>query len=246
MSGYIDLHSHFLPDIDDGVQSVEEGLQLLERLGRAGFSVVVATPHMRPGMFDNDRAELLRAWDRMLPEIEARATTHAMPKVYLSSEHHFEETVYGRLMHGEGIPYPQLSGRPGVKPAVLIEFAQTQFPSRAQARMFDLARAGLRPVLAHPERYRPVWNDDTCLDPLIDAGVCLLLDMCSVVGKYGRASQEAAEKLLSEGAYEAACTDAHRPDDVDAVEKALVRLTQLVGKEETARLLCDGPKGILG
>lgn len=246
MSGYIDLHSHWLPDIDDGVQSVEEGLALLERLGRIGFSVVVATPHMRPGMFDNDRRELTLAFERMLPEVLARGQTRPMPKVLLSSEHHFEETVYGRLMHGEGIPYPSLSGLKGVKPSVLIEFAQTQFPMRAQARMFDLSRAGLRPVLAHPERYRPVWNDDACLDPLIDAGVCLLLDMCSVVGKYGRASQEAAEKLLSEGAYEAACTDAHRPEDVDAVEKALLRLVQLVGKEETDRLLRDGPRGILG
>lgn len=242
MSGYIDLHSHWLPEIDDGVQSVDEGLALLERLGRAGFSVVVATPHMRPGMFDNDRNALTAAFQRMLPEIAKRP---GLPKVLLSSEHHFEETVYGRLMHGEGIPYPSLSGKPG-KPSVLIEFAQATFPSRAQARMFDLSRAGLRPVLAHPERYRPVWNDDTCLDPLIEAGVCMLLDVCSVVGKYGRASQEAAEKLLEEGVYEAACSDAHRPADVDDVEKSILRLVQLVGKEEADRLLRDGPSGILG
>ena len=242
MSGYIDLHSHWLPDIDDGVQTIDEGLALLERLARAGFSVVVATPHMRPGMFDNDRAALVEAFQRILPEVTARPD---LPKVLLSSEHHFEETVYGRLMRGEGIPYPSLSGQPG-KPAVLIEFAQASFPSRAQARMFDLSRAGLRPVLAHPERYRPVWTDDACLDPLIEAGVCMLLDMCSVVGKYGRASQEAAEKLLEEGVYEAACSDAHRPADVDDVEKALQRLVQLVGKEETDRLLRDGPQGILG
>ncbi|MFO0665723.1 MAG: CpsB/CapC family capsule biosynthesis tyrosine phosphatase [Polyangiaceae bacterium] len=246
MRGYIDLHSHWIPGIDDGVQSAEDGLDLLERLAGVGFSVVVATPHMRPGMFDNERRELIDAFERMVPLVAERARTRPMPRVLLSSEHHFEETVYGRLMHGQGIPYPPLSGALRGKPSVLIEFAQATFPSKAQARMFDLARAGLRPVLAHPERYRPVWSDDACLDPLIDAGVCLLLDICSVVGKYGRASQEAAEKLVLEGAYEAACSDAHRPDDVADVALAMKRLEELVGREETDRLLREGPTGILG
>ena len=115
-----------------------------------------------------------------------------------------------------------------------------------QARFVDLKRAGLRVVLAHPERYQPVWKDDRCLDPLFDAGALLLLDVCSLVGKYGRRSQAAAEKLLGEQAYEAACSDAHRPEDCETVAKAIERLESLAGKEEAYRLLAVAPRAILG
>lgn len=101
-------------------------------------------------------------------------------------------------------------------------------------------------MLAHPERYQPVWRDDECLTPLLDAGAHLLLDVCSLVGKYGRSSQRAAEKLLREGAYEAACSDAHRPEDVEIVEDAIEKLEALAGKEEAYRLLALAPRAIIG
>jgi protein-tyrosine phosphatase len=53
------------------------------------------------------------------------------------------------------------------------------------------------------------------------------------------------KKLLEEDAYEAACSDAHRPGDVDIVAKAIERLEGMVGMEEAHRLLSDGPRGIL-
>ena len=56
MSGFIDLHSHWVPNIDDGVTSAEDGIALLQALASAGFEKVIATPHMRPGMFDNTPA----------------------------------------------------------------------------------------------------------------------------------------------------------------------------------------------
>jgi protein-tyrosine phosphatase len=127
-----------------------------------------------------------------------------------------------------------------------VEVHPRGFPPQLAHRFFDLGRAGLRPVLAHPERYEPVWKDDTCLDPLLDAGASLLLDVCALVGKYGKASQRAAEKLLDEEAYEAACSDAHRPADADVVAEAIDALERRVGRPEAERLLRDGPRGILG
>src|SRR5207253_2734240 len=96
----------------------------------------------------------------------------------------------------------------------------------------DLRRAGVTAVIAHPERYRPVWNDADVLEPLLDAGAHLQLDVCALVGKYGRAAERAAEQLLEEEAYEIAATDAHKPKDLDQVGKALARLEKLVGKAE--------------
>jgi len=259
--GFIDLHCHWVAAIDDGVRAPAAGIALLRGLHELGFSTVMATPHMRPGMFDNDQASLSRAFDAMsAPLAEARAEG-PLPAVHLASEHFFDDVVFGRLVRGEALPYGGLrrrqrlqgspvSGRDGATPpprlaAVLVEFGTGAFPVQAQHRFFDLRRAGLVPVLAHPERYEPVWRDDTCLDPLLDAGAHLLLDVCALVGKYGQKPQRAAEKLLEEDAYEAACSDAHRPGDVDIVAKAIDRLEALVGVEEAHRLLADGPRGIL-
>jgi protein-tyrosine phosphatase len=240
--GFIDLHCHWIASIDDGARTAEEGLAMLRGLRAAGFDVVMATPHMRPGMFDNDKNGLERAFGAMQPVLSGKD----LPAVHLASEHFFDDVVFGRMMRGEVLAYPSLGSSRGVRRPILIEVSgQGPFPVRLQHRFFDLRRAGLVPVLAHPERYEPVWRDDTCLDPLLDAGAHLLLDTCALIGKYGRAPQRAAEALLEDGAYEAACSDAHRPSDVDLVVRAIERLTELVGEEETRRLLADGPRRIL-
>jgi protein-tyrosine phosphatase len=256
--GFVDLHCHWIAGIDDGATTPEEGVAMLRGLREAGFDTVVATPHMRPGMFDNDRASLLAAFARMAPHLAA-ARADDLPDVHLASEHFFDDVVFGRLLRGEALPYPFLGpspsgattasaapgpGRP--RRAVLIELHPTAFPAQLAHRLFDLGRAGLRTVLAHPERYQPVWKDDRCLDPLLDAGAALLLDVCALVGKYGRAAQRAAEKLLDDEAYEAACSDAHRPSDTAVVAEAIGALEKRVGREEAERLLRDGPRGLLG
>lgn len=239
MRGFIDLHSHWIAAIDDGCRTPSDGLELLRGLRQAGFSTVVATPHMRPGMFDNDRAALEGAYAAMQPHLAEGAAAGDLPIVHLSSEHFLDDVVFQRIASGRGLPYP------GAK-AVLVEFPVQAFPSHVAHRFFDLKRKGLTAVLAHPERYQPVWKDDACLEPLFDAGAQLLLDVCSLVGKYGRAAQRAAEKLLEEDAYEAACSDAHKPRDVDDVVRAIERLEAMVGREEANRLLAEGPRGILG
>jgi len=233
--GFVDLHCHWVARIDDGARTDEESLAMLRGLRQAGFDTVVATPHMRPGMFDNDRPMLERAFAAMSAALSGGGQ---LPDVHLASEHFFDDVVFGRLTTGQGVPYP--GGR-----AALVELGRGALPMMLAHRFFDVKRAGLVPVLAHPERYEPVQKDDTCLDALLDAGAHLLLDVCALVGKYGRSAQRAAEKLLEEEAYEAACSDAHRPSDVDVVVRAIERLEQSVGEAEAARLLSAGPRRIL-
>lgn len=259
MRGFVDLHCHFVPGIDDGARSTESGLAMLRGLREVGFDVVVATPHMRPGMFENDRAALERAYEAMRVHV---ANAPEVPAIGLASEHFFDDVVFARLGRGEGLPYPSLDALPldpeararvgaraaghGGKRGVLVELSPQGFPPFLAHRFFDLGRLGLRPVLAHPERYQPVWKDDACLDPLVDAGAALLLDVCALVGKYGRAAQRAAEKLLEEDGYEAACSDAHRPEDVPVVRDAVARLERAVGPAEADRLLRVAPRDLLG
>ena len=117
----------------------------------------------------------------------------------------------------------------------------------AEAMRYAVFSGGkrLRPVLAHPERYAPIWKDRTLLDPLLDGGTVLLLDVAALDGKYGRRPEQTALDLLEDGYYSAACSDAHRPEDVSSVVRGIKRLTEVVGLEEAEFLLGEGPRQIL-
>jgi protein-tyrosine phosphatase len=235
MRGFIDLHCHWVAAIDDGVKTPSESVALLSGLREIGFDTVVATPHMRPGMFDNTKEDLVRAFEATRAAIAGAA---GLPETHLASEHYFDELVFQRLMTGEALPYP--GGH-----AALVEFPARTFPTQVTHRFFDLRRRKLRPVLAHPERYEPVWRDAAVLDAIVDGGTVLLLDVAALTGKYGRAPRRAAEELLEAGYYYAACSDAHAPKDVAEVEKGIALLFEQMGKEEATFLLRDGPRSIL-
>jgi protein-tyrosine phosphatase len=233
--GYIDLHSHYVVGIDDGVKSIAESRELLVALRSVGFSRVVATPHMRPGMFDNDRPGLERAYARTLQGI---GDPEGLPELGLASEHYFDDVVFERMLGGDGLPYP--GGR-----AALLELPPRAFPARLPQRLLDLKRRGVVPVIAHPERYEPVWKDAEVLEALLDVGAVLQLDVAALDGKYGRAARKAAELLLDEGFYGLASSDAHKPSDVEAVARGIERLHERAGGEEARYLLVEGPLDLL-
>src|SRR5882724_4385323 len=235
MSGFVDLHCHYVPGIDDGASSTADGIAMLRGLGELGFARVLATPHTRPGMFDNTRATIRDAFEHFKGSL---LDVEALPALELSSEHYFDDVVFQRLLAGDGLPYP--GGR-----AVLLEFYQVDFPPMVQHRLGDLRGRGLLPVIAHPERYQCLWRSADILERLVDSGSAALLDVAALVGKYGRQPQKCAEELLERGLYHAASSDAHRPSDIAEVARGIERLRELYGDEEVAFLLREGPESLL-
>ncbi len=248
VSGYLDLHCHCVAAIDDGVRSSEESRELLSALAKLGFDEVVATPHMRPGMFDNDRSSLRRAFAETAAALGSHRETDdsewwvpddaELPRLALSAEHYFDDVVYQRVLQGEALPYP--GGR-----AVLLEFWETEFPASIDRLLARLRREGLVPVIAHPERYRAIWHSPETLERLLDVGAAALLDTAALVGKYGKKAKRCAEELLAAGYYQAACSDCHRPADVEEVERGIARIRRLRGPGAVTALFVDGPRQLL-
>jgi protein-tyrosine phosphatase len=234
-AGYVDLHCHYLPAIDDGVRTLEEGRALLGGLGKLGYRKVIATPHIRTAMFDNRKPGLERAFRELNAEL---ANERELPETGLGAEHYCDDVFWQLFLDGESVPYP------GGK-AALVELHYEIWPTRIEERFFEMQVRGVRPVLAHPERYAALFRKTDPLDPLIEVGTVALLDLMSLVGRYGRASQRAAERMLDEGVYYAACSDAHRPSDVEHVAEAIERLARLVGDDEVEELLGENPRRIL-
>lgn len=232
---YVDLHCHYVPGVDDGVDDVEQGVVLCQGLRTLGFETVVATPHMRTAMFDNRRGDLMEAFAAFAATAAHRPS---MPTLGLGAEHFFDDVFWERFLGDEAVPYP--GGR-----AALIELPPHQIPLGLPRHLFTMTVRGVHPVLAHPERYRPVMRGSEALMPLLDAGALPLLDLMSLVERYGTGPRRAAERLLEEGHYAAACSDAHRPEDLDRVARAIDRLRALVGEERLIALLDTGPRRIL-
>jgi protein-tyrosine phosphatase len=227
VKGLVDLHVHYLPSIDDGVKSADEGIALLEGLARIGYSRVYATPHIRTAMFENRRAPLEATYASFVELVKARTD---LPELGLGAEHFCDDVFWDLHARGESLPFP------GGK-ALLVEMPQDSFPRALEERFFQMQLRGVRPIVAHPERYLPLHKRTDSVDAWLDVGVALQLDLMSLIGKYGRSPQKAAERMLDEGVYSLACSDAHKPSDVVLVEEAIARLERLVGEEEAFELL---------
>ena len=233
--GYVDLHLHCLPGVDDGVRTFDQSVALCRGLSDLGFSQLVTTPHIRSGMFDNTRAGLTQAF----AQFEARLVgVSGLPEIGLSAEHHCDGRLLELIEEGGLLAYPGAS-------AILIEFAYDSFPVGVERLTFKLAVKRLRPVIAHPERYAPMFRRTDPIQPLIDQDVGLQLDLMSLTGKYGRAPRRAAERMLEEGVYTIAASDAHHPDDLGLVGKGLETLFKRVDDDEAEVLLQHNPRALL-
>lgn len=244
MAAFVDLHCHFIPSVDDGVKSDDEARELLRGLKSLGFGHVTATPHMRPGMFENSRDGLEEAYRGFLSRVPEAPD---LPSISLASEHYFCEEVLERAMSGRALPYVKERELPAERErgTLLIEFHDLAPQSIIERQLFVLQSRGYIPLIAHPERYRAVWEDPARLDRLIELGSFALLDLGALVGKYGREAEKASKKMMDLGLYHAACSDAHRPKDLEAVEKGMVYVERHFGREELNFLLSSSTSALL-
>lgn len=233
--GWVDLHLHYLPSVDDGVRTMDEGLTLCRGLAALGYEQVVATPHIRTAMFENEPIALRAAFAAFE---QASAKVEGMPRLGLAAEHFYDDVFWNRFEAGGILPYPGGA-------AVLVELPDSQVPVGLAQRFFHMQVRGVAPVLAHPERYRPLFRRTDAIDDLLEMGLLAQLDLMALVGRYGRAVRKAAERMLDEDVYFIACSDAHRPEDVSQVAEAIERLEDLVGVEERQRLLAENPRRLL-
>lgn len=234
MSGYVDLHCHYVPGVDDGVRTLDESLRVLSGLQAIGYTEVVATPHIRTAMFENRRPALEKSFAELISILDAPK----LPRLSLAAEHFCDDVFFNLLASDQVLPYRGAH-------TILIEFRYEAWPRKIEEQLFRMQVKGLRPLIAHPERYNALFDRTDPLDPLLEVGAMTLLDTMSLMGKYGDRPRRAAERMLEEGAYDAACSDTHRPEDVDVMAKAIERLRALVGKDECQALLSDRPRGML-
>ncbi len=235
----LDVHNHVLFGLDDGCRTPDESRALAEAAAELGHRGVVATPHIRRGIFDNDPDGIRRRRDEARPLVEAAGL-----ELWLGAEYYFDEHL---LEAGKNKSLLTLGERSRY---VLTELPRTRLPARWEDVLFELRLRGYVAVIAHPERCAELSETfDRTMGGLSRAGALLQLDLGSLIGRYGRLAQKTAERLVKIGAYHVAAGDLHRPEDaaevLPAAKRALERLARRRCPDALRRLTEDNPRRIV-
>ncbi len=231
--GYVDLHSHVLFGLDDGAPDAATSLAMLDGLAALGITEQCVTPHQKA-------AQYLPAWDRIeqtLAQLESTRKPHH-PTLRLGAENMWDDVFYARLTEDK---VPHYRGTA----AFLVELPPSLMPVGIGDVLFKLRMAGKVPVLAHPERYHALWDDDNLARSLRQ--VCAFaIDLGAIAGFHGRRETKAARHLLESGLATAVATDAHQVGDLQQAAAGLAWIDKKLGHAATVRLFADAPRAILG
>ena len=192
--GWTDRHSHILPGVDDGIQSVKESLAILSMYEQMGVKKVWLTPHIMEDC-PNTPEKLETRFE------ELKSVYQGKIKLALSAENMMDGLFIKRLEQGILMPYGDNQNE------LLIETSYVQPPMRMEGILRDMQKAGFTPVLAHPERY--LYMDTEKYENIKEMGVKFQLNITSLIGAYGKQVMERAEYLLNEGYYNYSGSDAH-------------------------------------
>ena len=191
---FTDWHCHILPGVDDGFRTMEESLDILSGYEQAGVLRVHFTPHIMedvPNTPDELRARFA----------ELKAAYTGSIDLSLASENMLDSLFAARLEAGDLLPLDE-NGR------LLVETSYYNPPLGFREILRKIRKAGWEPVLAHPERYRYMKEED--YRSLNREGILFQLNLPSMVGLYGQTAQKKAEWLLENAMYSYSATDLHQ------------------------------------
>jgi protein-tyrosine phosphatase len=230
--GFVDLHSHVLYGLDDGAADQASALALLDALAELGISEQCVTPHQKAGQYlpELDRIE------RTLVALEAVRRPHH-PTLRVGAENMWDDVFYRRAAD-DSIP-----GYRGTS-AFLVEIPPPLAPPNMLDRLFAFRMAGKLPVLAHPERYHALWDDDDFARRLRTT-CAFVVDLAAVGGFHGRREMKQARHLLELGLVAAVATDAHQLGDVQQAAEGLHWIDKKLGHAAVVRLFDHAPRQIL-
>ena len=195
LCGFTDWHCHLLPGVDDGSRTMDETLRILASYGERGVSEVWLTPHVMEDM-PNTTAGLRERFQELREAYKGGIVLH------LASENMLDNLFEERLTAGDLLPIGP-EGR-----HLLVETSYFNPPMGLDDILNRIKSRGYFPVLAHPERY--MYMDEDEYKRLRSTGVMFQLNLPSIAGMYGSQVRKKAEWLLRNGLYDLTGTDTHR------------------------------------
>lgn len=195
--GVVDIHSHILPGVDDGIDNAEAAIAALRAFEEAGMIGAILTPHFMADYGNNRRRTIERRFAELKRQWEEH--TENMP-IRLAAEYMIDDRFSSHLSEGL-LALDRNSG------CVLVESSYMAAHPKFEDMLYEASLEGYRPIIAHPERY--AYATDQTYSSWRRRGYLFQLNLMSLVGAYGEMAQEKALALLDKGVYSYAGSDLH-------------------------------------
>ena len=204
----VDIHSHLIPNIDDGSKSLEESLFLLEGMQNLGYEKVITTPHV---MFDSykNTPNIINSGLRVLQK--ASKSRGLTIQIEASAEYYLDEGFENIIKNKELLPI--------ANQYILLETSYMSKPMQLEETIFSITSLGYTPILAHPERYRYIKDFSVEYARLKELGVLFQVDLNSLVGYYGKGAKEKSEFLSTNGMIDFLGSDIHNEKQLKLLSK---------------------------
>ena len=232
MKNLVDLHSHILPGLDDGADSLSESLQMLEALEKFGYKFVFATPHHQ-----------LYSWEGINPQVVERGVSEVAAA---ASEKGIGITIFPGMEFDLDETLPERAAAiPGGAGHILVDVGFMGVPHNLADIVGQVEANGTRVLLVHPERNRDLCLSRRKLSDLIRSGVRLLGNIGSFSGMYGRKVKRDARELLMNGYYWAIASDMHSIDQMPWIKDGINDLILLAGRSAAEEMMATRPMQIV-
>ncbi len=206
----IDLHSHLLPGIDDGVKTLEESIDIIRGFSDMGYEKLITTPHIMSDFYPNT-PEIINT---KLKEVKEAVAEAEIPiEIEAAAEYYFDEyftdlvaSKSELLTFGDNY--------------LLFETGFISEPLNLRPVLFDLITLGYRPVLAHPERYAYYHRKLEDLEDLVSRGVLLQLNVNSITGYYSKEVKKFTKKLIDRQLIHFIGSDCHNNQHFETMKNA--------------------------
>lgn len=207
---YCDMHSHFIPGVDDGAATMEDSIALIKGMHSLGYRKLITTPHIYWDLYKNNSAILLERLEWVRAELMRQEIDIALDVAaeYFCDEH-FEELIEKRdiLSFGD-------------QKYVLLEISFMDENVNLPRALFNLRLAGYRPVLAHPERYEYWHGKFSQYEKYFDQEIIFQLNINSLTGQYGPGVRRISERLIDKGMIQFLGSDCHHVGHLNLMDTA--------------------------
>lgn len=236
VNGFVDLHSHILPGVDDGSKDMQETLRMLKIAYDEGIRTIIATPHYVAGANNAPSEQLIRVCAQV--QTEAEKIDQKM-RILLGNEIYYSESVLEAIQAGTALT---LAG----SRYVLIEFSPKETFKNIFRGLGELVRAGYLPILAHMERYQCLHKKEDSALELINLGCYLQMNSGSLIGGILDTEATYCRKLVQRELIHFLGSDCH--DDkvrIPSMLKAMERLKKKCDEEVLERIFYEHPFKVL-
>jgi protein-tyrosine phosphatase len=208
----VDMHSHLLPGLDDGVQTMEETYQIISYFFRQlGYTRLITTPHVMSDIYRNTSAEIIAK----LKEVQAylREKNSDM-ELHAAAEYYLDESLMKQVERNESLL--TFGDR-----YLLFETNFLTEPFNLKEFIFQATSRGYKLILAHPERYLYLHRNFEKAEDLLNRGVLFQINISSLTGYYSKQAQSMASQLIDRGWVHMLGSDCHHMTHAALVKQAL-------------------------